>query len=46
MMAYLGVVPSEHSSGGTKSRGGVTKTGGMILDFRARQLPDGSVVMR
>lgn len=26
-MAYLGVVPSEHSSGGTKSRGGITKTG-------------------
>ncbi len=27
LMAYLGVVPSEHSSGGTKSRGGLTKTG-------------------
>ena len=27
LMAYLGVVPSEHSSGGTKSRGGITKTG-------------------
>ena len=26
-MAYLSVVPSEHSSGGTKSRGGITKTG-------------------
>ena len=27
LMAYLGVVPSEHSSGGNKSRGGITKTG-------------------
>ena len=27
LMAYLGVVPSEYSSGGTKSRGGITKTG-------------------
>ena len=27
LMAYLGVVPSEHSSGMTKSRGGITKTG-------------------
>src|SRR4030067_990217 len=26
LMAYLGVVPSEHSSGGSKSRGGITKT--------------------
>ncbi len=25
-MAYLGVAPSEHSSGGKKSRGGITKT--------------------
>jgi transposase len=27
LMAYLGVVPSEHSSGNSKSRGGITKTG-------------------
>ena len=27
LMAYLGVVPSEYSSGNTKSRGGITKTG-------------------
>lgn len=27
LMAYLGLVPSEYSSGGTKSRGGITKTG-------------------
>ncbi len=27
LMAYLGVGPSEHSSGGSKSRGGITKTG-------------------
>ena len=27
LMAYLGLVPSEHSSGATKSRGGITKTG-------------------
>ena len=27
LMAYLGLVPSEYSSGGNKSRGGITKTG-------------------
>jgi transposase len=27
LMAYLGVVPSEHSSGPSKSRGSITKTG-------------------
>ena len=27
LMAYLGVVPSEHSSGPSKTRGGITKTG-------------------
>jgi transposase len=27
LMAYLGVVPSEHSSGGSTSRGGITKAG-------------------
>lgn len=27
LMAYLGLVPSESSSGSTKSRGGITKTG-------------------
>jgi transposase len=27
LMAYLGLVPSEHSSGGSKLRGGITKTG-------------------
>lgn len=27
LMAYLGLVPSEHSSGATKRRGGITKTG-------------------
>ena len=27
LMKYLGVVPSEHSSGATKTRGGITKTG-------------------
>ncbi len=27
LMAYLGLVPSEHSSGPTHSRGGITKTG-------------------
>ena len=27
LMAYLGVVPSEHSSGSKQSRGGITKTG-------------------
>lgn len=27
LMAYLGLVPSEHSSGGRERRGGITKTG-------------------
>jgi transposase len=27
LMAYLGLVPSEHSSGSTERRGGITKTG-------------------
>ena len=27
LMAYLGLVPSEHSSGSTTRRGGITKTG-------------------
>lgn len=27
LMAYLGLVPSEHSSGNTKHQGGITKTG-------------------
>jgi transposase len=27
LMAYLGLVPSEHSSGGKEHRGGITKTG-------------------
>ncbi len=27
LMAYLGLVPSEHSSGGTRRQGGVTKAG-------------------
>jgi transposase len=27
LMAYIGLVPSEHSSGGTKKRGGITRTG-------------------
>ena len=27
LMAYLGLVPSEHSSGSSKRRGGITKTG-------------------
>jgi transposase len=27
LMGYLGLVPSEHSSGGTVRRGGITKTG-------------------
>jgi transposase len=28
-MAYLGLVPSEHSSGGRINRGGITKTGNL-----------------
>lgn len=27
LMAYIGLVPSEHSSGGIKKRGGITRTG-------------------
>jgi transposase len=27
LMAYLGLVPSEHSSGGTRNQGGITKAG-------------------
>ena len=27
LMAYLGLVPSEHSSGGTRRQGGITKAG-------------------
>lgn len=27
MMAFVGLVPSEHSSGGTQKRGGITRTG-------------------
>ena len=27
LMAYIGLVPSEHSSGGTRRQGGITKTG-------------------
>jgi len=27
LMAYLGLVPREHSSGQTRRRGGITKTG-------------------
>ena len=29
-MAYLGLVPSEHSSGGRRRRGAITKTGNRI----------------
>ncbi len=28
LMAYLGLVPSEHSSGNTRRQGGITKAGG------------------
>jgi len=31
LMAYLGLVPSEHSSGGSRNRGGITKTGNSHL---------------
>jgi transposase len=30
LMAYLGLVPSEHSSGGTRRQGGLTKTGNTL----------------
>ena len=29
-MAYLGLVPSEHSSGASVRRGGITKTGNVL----------------
>jgi transposase len=31
LMAYVGLVPSEHSSGGTRRQGGITKTGNAHL---------------
>jgi transposase len=31
LMSYIGVVPREHSSGGTTKRGGITKTGNAKL---------------
>ena len=34
LMGYLGLIPSEHSAGGTIRRGGVTKTG----DREARRM--------
>ena len=50
LMAYLGLVPSEHSSGGTRRQGGVTKAGnstaGARVDRGGLELPvprDGSV---
>ena len=30
-MAYVGLVPSEHSSGGSRRRGHITKTGNRLL---------------
>ena len=32
LMSYLGLVPSEHSSGGSIRRGGITKTGNPVPD--------------
>ena len=33
LMAYVGIVPSEHSSGTTRSRGRITKAGNHLLRF-------------
>jgi transposase len=33
LMAYAGLVPSEHSSGGRQARGGITKTGNRHLRY-------------
>ena len=48
LMAYLGLVPSEHSSGGSVRRGGITKVGNALarqtrppLNGRRRVAPDG-----
>ena len=38
LMAFLGLVPSEHSTGETRQRGGITKTG----NTHARKAPDRS----
>ena len=53
LMAYLGLTPSEHSSGATVRRGGITKAGSSLarreqstLDPRKRQPQDGTTVMR
>ena len=35
LMAYLGLVPSEHSSGGAVRRGGITKAGNALHARRA-----------
>jgi transposase len=34
-MAYLGLVPSEHSSGKPERRGGITKTGAVTIQSQA-----------
>jgi transposase len=43
LMAYLGLVPSEHSSGSSKVRGGITKTGN---SFVRRMLTEASWTYR
>lgn len=53
LMAYPGLVPSEHSSSASKTRGGITKTGNrhvrrVLVEaaWSCRPPPDESVVMR
>ena len=45
LMAYLGLVPSEHSSGGTPRQGGITKAGNgaarrMLIEAPRRMVHD------
>jgi transposase len=55
LMSYAGIVPSEHSSGGSTKRGGITKTGNAFLrrslaesawSHRFRCAPTGQVQTR
>jgi transposase len=41
LMAYLGLVPSEHSSGASVRRGGITKAGNVLARADRRSLDPG-----
>ena len=44
LMAYVGLVPSEHSSGGTRRQGGITKTG-LRISAACSSSPPGTIVI-